>query len=104
EALHRPAPLLAPRPLELDLDASAWARAALEGEVGRVQAAPIGTRNVTLNHAAFRLGQLVGAGHLDYEGTRHALLAAANSTGLGKREAASTVRSGLEAGQHHPRG
>jgi hypothetical protein len=67
-------------------------------------AAVEGARNDTLNRAAFRLGQLVAAGHLDDTDTTQRLLAAATTVGLGDREAAATVRSGLDAGKHHPRG
>jgi hypothetical protein len=63
-----------------------------------------GTRNDTLNRAAFRLGQLVAAGHLDPTYTADRLLGAATASGLGDAEAEATIRSGLHAGQSQPRG
>lgn len=72
--------------------------AILERERARVAAAPVGTRNSTLNRSAFRLGRLVGAGLLGRGGIVTALLAAARCCGLGESEAARTILSGLEAG------
>ncbi len=43
----------------------AWARAALEGELGRELAAPVGERDNTLSHAVFRLAKLVAGGGVD---------------------------------------
>jgi hypothetical protein len=82
----------------------AWARAALRGELERLGAAPEGTRNHTLNRVAFRLGQLVGAGHLDEADLAARLVAAGVAVGLGPGEVAATVRSGLAAGRASPRG
>jgi Bifunctional DNA primase/polymerase, N-terminal len=80
-----------------------YARAALEGEVEKVRSAPIGSRNHTLNAAAFALGQLVAAGALDAEPAVGALLHAAQAAGLGQREAERTIVSGLRAGACKPR-
>lgn len=49
---------------------SAYATAALRAEVERVVAAEPGTRNHTLNAAAYSLGQLVGAGVLSSKSPR----------------------------------
>lgn len=65
EALVRPEPVrtpLDPAHLRPQRAASAWAGAALAGELDRVASAPEGQRNHTLNRAAFALGQIVGAG------------------------------------------
>ena len=61
------------------------------------------TRNATLNRAAFRLGQLIGAGLGDPDHVADALLEQALAIGLGEREARATIASGLSAGQRHPR-
>ena len=82
----------------------AWAAAALRDEVAGVAAAPPGSRNDRLNRAAFSLGQIVGEGHLDRGRVEGELLAAATAAGLDDREAAATIRSGLESGLKQPRG
>lgn len=84
--------------------AGAWARAALQGELGRVRTAVEGTRNDTLNRVAYRLGQIVGAGALPEDDVERALVSEALAIGLGEREATRTVRSGLTAGEATPRG
>ena len=69
-----------------------------------MRAAPAGTRNATLNRAAFLLGKDVAAGRLDRATAEAALLAAAAAAGLPAREARATVASGLRAGRrrmHH---
>jgi hypothetical protein len=83
---------------------TAWARAAFDGEIGRVRTAVEGTRNDTLNRVAYRLGQIVGAGVLPEEDVERALVSEAVAIGLGEREAVRTVRSGLTAGEASPRG
>ena len=90
-------------PIRIDDALSAWARVALNGEADRVRAAPNGSRNSTLNRAAFSLGQIVGAGVLDASTVEHVLTHGAIATGLGEREALLTIRSGLRAGLQHPR-
>jgi hypothetical protein len=82
---------------------SQYAAAALRGEVDRVLAAGRGSRNTTLNQAAFALGQLVAAGLLP-DGLAHAALAEASAAvGLPAPEAGRTIRSGLTAGARRPR-
>src|SRR5262249_26918109 len=53
--------------------AKAWARAALDRECKNVAAALRGTRNNTLNTAAFNLGHIVGGGALDEQQVRDPL-------------------------------
>jgi hypothetical protein len=72
---------------------------ALDGELALVASAPVGTRNTTLNRAAFRLGQLAGAGLSTAEELTWPLLAAARTAGLPDSEALATIASGLRAGQ-----
>ena len=82
---------------------SAWAERALSGEIARVHHSEPGRRNSNLNRAAFALGQLVAAGHLDADVVHDLLTAAGLAVGLGIREVGATVRSGLDAGGRHPR-
>lgn len=89
---------------DTDWSPSAWARAALDGELRRLRDATVGTRNHTLNRIAFRVGQIVGGGHLDEGAVEQALLAQAAVIGLGEREARATLHSGLRAGERQPRG
>lgn len=81
----------------------AYARTALEREAARVESARVGTRNDTLNRAAYSLGTLVGSGMLDRARVEAELTRAALAAGLDERETASTVRSGLTAGMARPR-
>jgi Bifunctional DNA primase/polymerase, N-terminal len=81
----------------------AYAHSALERECARVAAARVGTRNDTLNRAAYSLGTLVGSGLLDRAEVELELTRAALAAGLDARETASTVRSGLTAGIARPR-
>jgi hypothetical protein len=83
--------------------ALAYGAAALRNETERVLAAPVGTRNDTLNRAAYALGRLVGAGIVDREVAATELFRAARRAGLPARECASTLASGLGAGMARPR-
>jgi hypothetical protein len=82
---------------------NAYAAAALRGELDRVLIAQEGSRNHTLNAAAFALGQLVVAGLLRRQFAQDALTLAGLAIGLPSRECAATIRSGLDAGQRSPR-
>jgi hypothetical protein len=79
-----------------------YGQAALAAESDRVASAPVGTRNDTLNRAAFALGRLVGAGLLDSADVVRELDAAARRAGLGRAEVRRTIRSGLTAGRRSP--
>ena len=93
-----PAP---PRPIAYP---DRYAQVALEAETSRVAYAAVGSRNDTLNRAAFALGRLVGAGMLDEHTVARELAAAARHAGLGRSETARTIRSGLVAGRRQPAG
>lgn len=80
-----------------------YALVALRSEVQRVLDAAPGTRNHTLNAAAFALGQLSASRLLPHQLIEDALHAAANAIGLSPREATATIRSGLNAGARQPR-
>jgi hypothetical protein len=104
--LRRPDPARAPYTPDLAArvrDGNAWALAALRDEARRVAAAPEGSRNHTLNRAAFRLGQLAGGGLLPADEVSAALAAAATQAGLPPAEADRTIRSGVTAGIRVPR-
>jgi P4 family phage/plasmid primase-like protien len=80
-----------------------YAMAALRDECDAVEAEPEKNRNNRLNTAAFNLGQLVGAKALVRSEVETALAAAARKAGLGEREIALTIQSGLAAGEAQPR-
>jgi hypothetical protein len=77
--------------------------AALREEARLVATARPGTRNDTLNRAAFSLGQLAAAGLLPPLAVATALASAAERAGLPAEEARRTIRSGMTAGSHCPR-
>lgn len=81
---------------------TAYAMAARD-ETRRVAAAQPGTRNDTLNRAAFSLGQLVAADLLPPLAVITALASAAQHAGLPGDEALRTIRSGMIAGARKPR-
>lgn len=76
---------------------------ALQGEVQAVLDAPVGTRNASVNAAAYSLGTLVGAGVLDEATAVVALTMAGAAVGLPPAEASRTVQSGIIAGIAQPR-
>lgn len=79
-----------------------WA-AALTAELDAVAGAPEGSRNDTLNRAAYNLGTLVNAAGADPNDVADQLATAARGIGLDDHEAAATIRSGLTAGMDQPR-
>jgi len=86
-----------------DAKAARYAQRALVLELHALCTAANGTRNETLNRAAFSLGRLVGGGYLDRAEVQAALRSAAESVGLEPAEIEATLRSGLEAGIRQPR-
>ena len=82
---------------------TAYAAAALHQETRLVATARSGTRNDTLNRAAFSLGHLVAAGLLPAATVATALASAAERAGLPVEEARRTIRSGMTAGARNPR-
>jgi hypothetical protein len=85
-----------------DDGASAYGRAALTAEAETV-ARTRRQRHITLNRAAFNLGQLIAAGLLTEAEVTRALTAAAAQTGLPEREITRTIRGGMAAGERSPR-
>lgn len=86
----------------------AWAETAMRNECEAVARAREGTRNATLNRAAFSLGQLIPGGYLDRSRVEVGLFGAAGACGLvteaGEAAVRATLRSGIEAGEKEPRG
>ncbi len=80
-----------------------YAATALAREVEAVAGAVKGSRNHTLNAAAFSLASLIAAGALDYATVRDTLLQAAMSTGLSRVESLRTIASGFRKGLTQPR-
>lgn len=92
-----------PSRIRRDPGVSAWAAAAVTGELDRLANAEEGRRNHVLNRAAFVLGQIVGGGHLAGDSVSALLEEAGVATGLGSRETTATVESGMRAGWRIPR-
>jgi hypothetical protein len=67
-------------------------------ELARVRTAPPGTRNATLNRAAFVLGLLAGSGRLCRLAAEAELSQAAEACGLPEAEAVRTIARALDAG------
>jgi hypothetical protein len=82
---------------------SPYGDSALVAECQRVATAAPGTRNTTLNAAAFSLAQLVAVGKLDEPVVRRRLEGAALAAGLERDEIVATVDSGFSAGLQAPR-
>lgn len=80
-----------------------YAQTALAREADRVQTAPPGTRNDTLNRAAYNLGQLIGVGQLAEDDVISELTAAGLTAELEPVEIRRTIASGIAAGRKHPR-
>ncbi|MGH9155202.1 MAG: bifunctional DNA primase/polymerase [Acidimicrobiales bacterium] len=99
----RPPSIAADHVLRCDAGVSAWAAAAMDGELARVAMTAEGGRNHALNRAAFALGQLVGGGHLVRDHVVAALEQAGQGVGLEVREVSGTIRSGMAAGEAAPR-
>jgi len=84
-------------------ETSRYAETALKLELRNLRSATEGTRNDTLNRAAFNLGQLVAGGYLERQRVESELSSTSAVIGLGEHEAAATIQSGIEAGTKEPR-
>lgn len=80
-----------------------YAHKALAAEINAAATAPEGTRNDTLNCAAFKIGQLVAAGVVDEGHARQAFEEVALSAGLAEDEIRKTLDSAFRAGKKQPR-
>ncbi len=76
-----------------------YVQGAIMGELAKLRAATNGTRNDTLNQAAFALGQL----GLSQDEIELLLLPVALQIGLGENETRKTIASGHSAGAKNPR-
>ena len=89
-------------------DPSGYTSAAVRGEAQRVRTAPPGQHNAVLCRAAYALGQLIGAGLLDYGSARAELSTAADAL-IGAdcdctpAEVTRVITAGLTAGTRNPR-
>ena len=83
--------------------ARAYAEAARRRELDRVGKAPNHRRNNTLNHAAFKLGQLLPYDILEEQAITDDLARVAQQIGLDASEIQATIASGLKAGRQCPR-
>ena len=86
-----------------DPAARRYALAALRNECDNLAAAVEGTRNDTLNRAAFAIGQFVSGGYLQESEPLGALTDAARACGLPEQEIGRTVGHALRDGGQHPR-
>jgi len=85
----------------VDRELTAYGRRAIGDEIDRVRQATEGSRNDTLNVAAFNLGQLHAGGEIP--DVQDDLLAAGLEAGLPAAEAEKTIDSGWVAGAKEPR-
>ncbi len=86
-----------------DARVRAYSDAAFAAELQKLQSAPKGARNNTLNECAFSIGTLVGAGWVSGSAASYHLLEVALAIGLARPEAVATIGSGLKAGMASPR-
>jgi hypothetical protein len=103
KAIHKDAPRQTVTPIEPTGHATPYAQSALEREVGRVATASKGSRNASLNAAAFSLGQLVAGKEIAEMEALEALQKAGAACGLSEGETVRTIKSGLESGKQEPR-
>jgi hypothetical protein len=82
---------------------TAYGRAAMERELGRLVTTAEGGRNDALNRATFSLSQLVAGGELAEDQVREALETAGERMGLEPREIQVTIASAWQAGEREPR-
>ena len=106
--LLKPKAPASPRPAMPALSPSAarierYANAALDSAASKIASTPAGGRNGVLNSEAFSVGRLVAGGVVPESTAEAVLVAAAEAAGLAPGEARASTRSGLEAGQRHPR-
>lgn len=76
---------------------------ALDDAIQKVQSAPSGQRNDTLNSQAFCIAQFVGSGELSEQLAWSSLSDAAERNGLETNEVDATLRSAFEKGKAQPR-
>jgi len=85
------------------LTASSWATRAVDEEVTTLRAVQKGGRNHALARAAFKLGQICGAGHLSFGVAHDELAAVAHAWGEGVSKSIKTIKRCMKAGALRPR-
>lgn len=90
-------------PSPLTGDISRYCASAIAGELVSLAEAKPGQRNDALNHAAFKIGNFVGAGAVPREWAESELIRCGCGLGLSERAVLATVASGLSAGEKKPR-
>ena len=87
-------------------DPFAYARRALDNECAELSSTGHG-RNGQVNTCAFKLGQFVPGGYLPRHEVEHRIMAAAEASGIVRKDGhaavRATMRSGLDAGERQPR-
>lgn len=101
EPERRPLPAR-PRPAGT-ANGTRYGHEALDRECADIARAVEGTRNHTLNRAAYNLGQLVAGGELDERTVIDGLTTAGLAAGLLAGEVEATIGSGLRSGKAEPR-
>ena len=99
----KPRPTVALVQSSFRLTSTSWAEKALDEECMSVASTSEGGRNQNLIRASFKIGQIVGSGHLSPGVAADRLLSSALSCGLGQRESMSTITRGIKAGTDKPR-
>ena len=98
-----PKPYTGPLPAIGNGSGTAYGKTALAGEITKVLAAEVHTRNDTLNRSAFKLGQLIAANQLTEASVYAELYSAAVSIGLSTHEISATIHSGMDSDKDFPR-
>lgn len=102
----KPKPARGRAAVKVAIGGDRYAEVALEGNLNLVASTVEGSkaRNDTLNYAAFRTGQLIGAGRgLDRSAVVEQFISAATRNGLSEKEARSTAERAVDAGIANPR-
>lgn len=92
-----------PSSLNQKATATAYGQKALDDECQAVALAPVGTRNDTLNRAAFSIFQLVGGGVIEAHEAEQRLRESARICGLSEREIEATLKSAKNKAVLKPR-
>lgn len=91
------------KPIKRTDKTSAYGKAALTRQSENVRAAPVGTRNHTLNKAAYSIGRLVAGGEIEMDEALTTLEEAGKDAGLDIHEINNTVNSGISGGMKNPK-
>ncbi len=106
DALVAPDPKLQPPELPArieDRNEDPLVNCVTDNEIAKLRAAPVGTRNNTLNIAAMKFGQLVGSNTISEDFARGYLFKEGVKAGLPEPEVRATITSGLRKGKSEPR-